>query len=96
VPKVPPMKIPNKLGTDFSSVFDMAFNKENVAWMPWTKTVKEYVVPKDVTYSEVIVPNVDSIRVQFLLNTLLMNKKHTLVVGHTGTGKTITIKNELT
>jgi len=25
-----------------------------------------------------------------------MNKKHTLIVGHTGTGKTITIKNELT
>jgi dynein heavy chain len=63
--------------------------------MQWTKTVKEYVVPKDVTYSEVIVPNVDSIRVQFLLNTLLMNKKHTLIVGHTGTGKSITISNEL-
>lgn len=63
--------------------------------MPWTKTVKEYVVPKDCTYAEVIVPNVDSIRVQFLLNTLLMNKKHTLIVGHTGTGKTITILNEL-
>jgi MoxR-like ATPase len=41
------------------------------------------------------VPNVDSIRVQFLLNTLLMNKKHTLIVGHTGTGKSITISNEL-
>jgi hypothetical protein len=27
------------------------------------KTVKEYVVPRDVTYAEVIVPNVDSIRV---------------------------------
>jgi len=24
-----------------------------------------------------------------------MNKKHTLIVGHTGTGKSITISNEL-
>jgi dynein heavy chain len=28
-------------------------------------------VPKDCTYSEVIVPNVDSIRVQYLLQNLL-------------------------
>lgn len=41
----------------------MAFIKDSCAWMQWTKTVAQYVVPKDVTYAEVIVPNVDSIRI---------------------------------
>jgi dynein heavy chain len=33
VPKVPPMKIPNKIGNDVASLFELAFNKESVAWM---------------------------------------------------------------
>jgi dynein heavy chain len=47
-------------------------------------------------YSEVIVPTVDSIRIQYLLNNLLKKNKHTLIVGQTGTGKSITISSELT
>lgn len=54
-----------------------------------------YVVPKDSSYSEVIVPNVDNIRIQYLLKNLLENKKHIMIVGPTGTGKSITIVNEL-
>jgi dynein heavy chain len=52
-------------------------------------------VPKDASYTDVIVPNVDSIRIQYLLNNLLMQKKHCLIVGQTGTGKSIIIQNEL-
>ena len=87
--------MPNKITGDFGSLFELSFNKEQCNWLPWTKTVPTYQIPKDVTYSEVIVPNVDSIRVQYLLKNLLINKKHTLIVGSTGTGKSITIVNEL-
>lgn len=87
--------MPNKITGDFGSLFELSFNKEQCNWLPWTKTVPAYQIPKDVTYSEVIVPNVDSIRVQYLLKNLLINKKHTLIVGSTGTGKSITIVNEL-
>lgn len=90
-----PTKVPNKITGDFGSLFELSFNKEHCNWLPWTKTVPAYQIPKDVTYSEVIVPNVDSIRVQYLLKNLLINKKHTLIVGSTGTGKSITIVNEL-
>jgi dynein heavy chain, axonemal len=41
------------------------------------------------------VPTVDSIRVQYLLKSLLMKDKHTLIVGPTGTGKSLTVVNEL-
>jgi len=63
IPKVNPTKIPNKVGNDIGNLFDLAYVKDTVTWMPWTKTVPTYVVPKDCNYSEVIVPNVDSIRV---------------------------------
>ena len=54
-----------------------------------------YQVPKEVSYAEVIVPTNDSIRMEFVLNRLLMNGKHCLFVGPTGTGKSIVILNEL-
>jgi len=54
-------------------LFDLSFVKDSVSWMPWTKTVPQYIVPKDCSYTEVIVPNVDSIRIQYLLKNLLIN-----------------------
>lgn len=89
------MKIPNKVGGEVPTLFELAFVKEQCAWVPWTKTIPTYVVPKDASYTEVIVPNVDSIRVQFIMKNLLMQQKHVLVVGETGTGKSIIIMNEL-
>ncbi len=89
------MKIPNKISQDVTNLFEIAFVKESCSWMPWVKTVPQYVVPTGCSYTEVIVPNVDSIRIQYLLKNLLQNKKHTLIVGPTGTGKSITIINEL-
>lgn len=95
IPKVQPMKVPNKVGNDIPTLFELSFQKDSLAWMPWTKTIPTYVVPKDCSYTEVIVPNVDSIRIQYLLKNLLIYKKHILIVGSTGTGKSITIMNEL-
>jgi dynein heavy chain, axonemal len=95
IPKVDPMKVPNKVGGEVPTLFELAFVKDQVSWMHWTKTIPTYVVPKDCTYSEVIVPNVDSIRVRYCLNQLLMQKKHVLIVGETGTGKSIMIQQEL-
>jgi dynein heavy chain len=95
IPRVEPMKIPNKVGGEVDSLFNYAFVKDSATWMPWTKTVPTYVVNKDASYTEVIVPNVDSIRIQYLLNSLLNQQKHVLIVGPTGTGKSIVIVNEL-
>ena len=36
-----------------------------------------------------LVPTVDTIRNAFVTRTLVMNKCHTLLVGDTGTGKTV-------
>ena len=43
-------------------------------------------------YSEIVVPTFDSIRMQYLTRMLIMNKKHVLCPGPTGTGKTVNIQ----
>jgi dynein heavy chain len=35
VPKCDPIKIPNKIGGEVPSLFELAFVKDSVAWMPW-------------------------------------------------------------
>lgn len=89
-----PKKIPVKMG-EFKSVFDIFFERDKINWLNWLKTIPPYVVPKDVSYSQLIVPTVDSIRMNMLLKILVLNEKHALICGPTGTGKSISISNEL-
>jgi dynein heavy chain len=47
-------------------------------------------------YGEIVVPTLDSIRMKYLKKILVMNKKHVLCPGPTGTGKTVNINQLLT
>lgn len=94
IPSFEPKKINIKLG-DYKSIFDLFFDKEKMIWLNWIKTIPPYVVPKDITYSQLIVPTVDSIRMNMLLKILVLNEKHPMICGPTGTGKSISITNEL-
>ena len=94
MPNFETRKIPIKLG-DYKSLFDLYFDREKIQWINWLKTLPPYVVPKDVSYSRLIVPTIDSIRMTKLLNTLILCGKHTMICGPTGTGKSISIANEL-
>lgn len=66
-----------------------------LAWNTWDKTIPPFEINKDLTYAEVIVPTTDSIRVEHVLCKLLKHNKHALIVGETGTGKSITIQSAL-
>jgi dynein heavy chain, axonemal len=46
-------------------------------------------------YGEIVVPTLDSIRMKYLKRILVMNKKHVLAPGPTGTGKTVNINQLL-
>jgi dynein heavy chain len=76
----------------FNSMFDLFFDN---AWKDWSKIIPKFVVPRDVEFSKIIVPTNDSIRVAKLMAMSVNNKMHALFVGPTGTGKTISIANEL-
>ena len=87
-------KIPIKMG-EYKSVFDLYFERDKINWINWLKTIPPYVVPRDISYSQLIVPTIDSIRMNKMIYTLLMNDKHPMICGHTGTGKSISIASEL-
>ena len=87
-------KINIKLG-EFKSIFDLYFDREKLTWINWLKTLPPFVVPKDVSYSQLIVPTIDSVRMNKLLQMLINNDKYPMFCGPTGTGKSITVVNEL-
>ena len=83
-------KLPEKV-----NVFDMFYNMEKLVWQNWSQTVPAFVIPKNVSYNELIIPTNDSIRHNYFLNLNVKNHMHVLFCGPTGTGKSINVANEL-
>ena len=83
-----------ELGINFPEeklVYDYKFNPETKEWIGWKDTVPEYNVDIKLSYNEIVVPTLDSIRMKFLTRLLSTNSKHVLTPGPTGTGKSVNI-----
>eukprot|EP00079_Xenopus_tropicalis_P026874 XP_012820905.1 PREDICTED: dynein heavy chain 5, axonemal [Xenopus tropicalis] len=85
LPKIPP-------GSD-DTMFDYYVTTEG-KWMHWNTSVEEYVYPSDSTpeYGSILVPNVDNVRTDFLIQTIAKQGKAVLLIGEQGTAKTVIIK----
>eukprot|EP01135_Chromosphaera_perkinsii_P002036 Nk52_evm83s215 gene=Nk52_evmTU83s215 len=82
---------------DSGSCYDFVFIKSGFGkWEKWEQFSRiEKKLPENGELNSVMIKTVDTIRFEFVTETLMRNNYHVLAVGPTGTGKTSSIKNKL-
>ncbi|XP_061778474.1 dynein axonemal heavy chain 5-like [Nerophis ophidion] len=78
---------------DEQTIFEFTVVEQG-QWEHWSNKVPEYIYPKDhvPNYSSILVPNVDNVRTDFLMQTIMKQQKAVLLIGEQGTAKTVVIK----
>ncbi|KAI4531235.1 hypothetical protein MG293_019093 [Ovis ammon polii] len=76
------------------SFIKIQFNYYIGDWEHWNKKLQPYYYPTDSIpeYSSILVPNVDNVRTNFLIDTIAKQHKAVLLTGEQGTAKTVMIK----
>lgn len=67
---------------------------ETGEWEHWNNRVNDYIYAKDSVpeYASILVPNVDNVRTDFLIECISKQDKAVLLIGEQGTAKTVIIK----
>ena len=76
-------------------IFDLHFDLESNEWVHWNKQMKSYKAP-DVTpqnYGSLLIPNVSSLRMNFLIQSVSKLNENILLIGVQGSAKTTLINN---
>jgi dynein heavy chain len=76
--------------------YEFSYLPEESKWKSWADMLPSYKIPDNAPYSTILVPNIYSCQFQYLLELLVPLKKHILMCGPTGTGKSVYIFDTIT
>ncbi|XP_053098816.1 dynein axonemal heavy chain 5-like isoform X3 [Hemicordylus capensis] len=90
------LDLPNITEACEDTMFDYYVTNDG-KWMHWNTCVEEYVCPANSTleYGSILVPNVDNVRTDFLIQTMAKQCKAVLPIGEQGTDRTVIIKGHM-
>ncbi|KAG5475488.1 hypothetical protein LSCM1_03608 [Leishmania martiniquensis] len=76
-----------------TSFFDLRFEDgAEVRLVSWADVVPELTIPAESEYQDIIVPTAETVKYSFLMRMMVHHMRPALLVGDTGTGKTIMMK----
>jgi dynein heavy chain len=64
-------------------------------WKRWTDGVDAPTIDPKAEFSSIMIQTMDTLRTDYVLEKLLTNQKQCVVIGPTGTGKTLNVQNKL-
>ncbi|XP_044176214.1 LOW QUALITY PROTEIN: dynein axonemal heavy chain 5-like [Acropora millepora] len=78
------------------TIFEFLVNDAG-EWEHWNNRVEEYIYPKDHNpdFLSILVPNVDNVRTDYLIQIVSSQGKAALLIGEQGTAKTVMIKGNM-
>ncbi|ORX87075.1 hypothetical protein BCR32DRAFT_215666 [Anaeromyces robustus] len=82
---------------DEGLVYDYKFDTNgDGSWVLWTDTIpSNFQINVKAKYNDILVPTIDTERYSFIMKLLIENNKKLLIIGPTGTGKSMYIKDVL-
>jgi len=75
-----------------STVFDFFFDTDMGAWRQWVDIMDTDPIPLTEKFRSIIVPTVDTVRYTYLMNLSVSHQQPMLIVGETGTGKSVYVQ----
>jgi dynein heavy chain len=90
------LKFPPIDASSLDTIFEYYVN-DNGEWGHWSDKVPDWSYPQDFTpeFSSIIIPTVDNVRTEFLIETISKQKTSVLLIGEPGTAKTVTMRKYL-
>ncbi|XP_063540762.1 dynein axonemal heavy chain 10 [Cydia strobilella] len=79
----------------FPTLYDYCLELSTLTWEAWEWLIPEYVHDREMRFSGILVPTVDTLRMTWLIKIMESVERPVLLVGDTGTSKTAIISNYL-
>ena len=80
---------------DEGVIFDYVFDVKTGRWMGWMEGHPTFKIERDAKFVNIVVPTIDTIRNEYVVEKLLLKGYHVMCTGDTGTGKTVCVRNKL-